>query len=42
MFILKFQFIDKVNILIDSKIKISPMRFLRSVIVPEAAEGKFW
>lgn len=40
--ILKFQFIDSIIILIDSRIIMSPMRFLSRVIVPEAAAEKFW
>lgn len=42
IFILKFQFNDKVIILIDIRIIISPIRFLSRVIVPEAADLKFW
>lgn len=42
IFILKFQFIDNVIILIDRRIIISPIRFLRRVIVPEADDEKFW
>lgn len=42
IFILKFQLDDRVIILIDRRIKISPIRFLSNVIVPEAADGKFW
>lgn len=42
IFILRFQLDDKVIILIDRRIRISPIRFLSNVIVPEAADGKFW
>lgn len=42
IFILKFQFEEIVIILIDRRIKMSPTRFLRRVIVPEAADDEFW
>lgn len=42
IFILKFQLDERVIILIDKRIKMSPIRFLSNVIVPEAADGKFW
>lgn len=41
-FILNLQLEDMVIIPIDNKIRISPIRFLRRVIVPEAADEKFW
>lgn len=42
LFIFKFQFNDIIIILIDNKIIISPIRFLNNVMVPEAADEKFW
>lgn len=42
IFIWNVQFEDKVNIPIDMRIKISPTRFLNKVIVPDAADEKFW
>lgn len=42
LFKLKFQFDDRVISPIEIRIKISPTRFLRIVIVPDAAEEKFW
>lgn len=41
-FKLNLQFDDNVIIPMDNKIKISPIRLLRRVIVPEAADEKFW
>lgn len=41
-FILNLQFEDKVIIPIDKRIKISPIRLLNKVMVPDAADGKFW
>lgn len=41
-FILNLQLEDKVIIPIDRRIKMSPIRFLNKVIVPEAADEKFW
>lgn len=42
LFMFKFQFDDIIIILIDNKIIISPIRFLNNVMVPEAADEKFW
>lgn len=42
LFMLKFQFDDIIIILIDSRIRISPIRFLNSVMVPDAEDEKFW
>lgn len=41
-FILNLQFEDNIIIPIDKRIRISPIRFLSKVIVPEAADEKFW
>lgn len=38
----KFQLDDNIIIAIDMRIRISPIRFLRRVMVPEAADEKFW
>lgn len=42
IFILKFQLEDNVISPIDKRIKMSPIRFLRSVMVPDEAAEKFW
>lgn len=42
IFMLNVQFDDKVIIPIESKIKISPMRLLNRVMVPDEAAEKFW
>lgn len=39
---LNLQLEDRVISPMDRRIKMSPTRFLSSVIVPEAAEEKFW
>lgn len=41
-FRMKFQFVDNIIIPIESRIRISPIRLLRRVIVPDEAEEKFW
>lgn len=42
LFIRRFQFVDIINIPIDIKIKISPIRFLNKVMEPDLAEEWFW